>query len=120
VVGWREGLGLAGVVVASVLPTLAGLPALAAALALALAAGWWLWSRAVVPTGGESAVSAAAYAVGGAVNGSVEGAAPMPGAAWCVPLRQQVFRRLLAVFVLNGMASAVPATLVLFFVQWEQ
>lgn len=117
VVGWREGLGLAGVVVASVLPTLAGLHALAAALALALAAGWWLWSRAVVPTGGESAVSAAACAVGGAVNGSVEGAAPMPGAAWCVPLRQPVFRRLLAVFVLNGMASAVPATLVLFFVQ---
>ncbi len=113
VVGWREGLGLAGVVVASVLPTLAGLPALATALALALAAGWWLWSHAVVPGGGESAVSAAACAV----NGSGGGAAPMPRAAWCVPLRQPVFRRLLAVFVLNGMASAVPATLVLFFVQ---
>lgn len=62
-------------------------------------------------------MSAAACAVGGAVNGSVGVAAPVPRAAWGVPLRQPVFRRLLAVFVLNGMASAVPATLVLFFVQ---
>ena len=33
------------------------------------------------------------------------------------PLRQPRFLRLLAVFVVNGTASAVPATLVLFFVQ---
>jgi Na+/melibiose symporter-like transporter len=32
-------------------------------------------------------------------------------------MRDAVFRRLLSVFVLNGIASAVPATLVLFFVQ---
>ena len=53
-------------------------------------------------------------AEGGAVNGS-GGCCPVPGAAWSrYRLRQLVFRRLLAVFVLNGMASAVPATLVLF------
>ena len=33
------------------------------------------------------------------------------------PLRQPAFQKLLAVFVLNGTASAIPATLVLFFVQ---
>jgi Na+/melibiose symporter-like transporter len=33
------------------------------------------------------------------------------------PLRRPAFRRLLAVFMLNGIASAIPATLVLFFVQ---
>lgn len=33
------------------------------------------------------------------------------------PLRNAVFRRLLVVFVLNGIAAAIPATLVLFFVQ---
>lgn len=41
-------------------------------------------------------------------------AAPAPMVS---PLRQPAFRRLLAVFVLNGTASAIPATLVLFFVQ---
>ena len=34
-----------------------------------------------------------------------------------LPLQRPAFRRLLLVFVLNGIASAVPATLVLFFVQ---
>jgi len=33
------------------------------------------------------------------------------------PWRHARFRRLLAVFMVNGMASAIPATLVLFFVQ---
>jgi GPH family glycoside/pentoside/hexuronide:cation symporter len=33
------------------------------------------------------------------------------------PLAQPAFRRLLAVFLLNGIASAIPATLILFFVQ---
>ena len=98
VVGWREGLGLVGVVLASVLPGLAGLPAMVGFFALALGAGWLAWTRAPRPA---SAL-----------------AAPAGGAAmlW-LPLRRPAFRRLLAVFVLNGIASAVPATLVLFFVQ---
>lgn len=98
VVAWREGFGLCGVLVASVLPTLAGLPALVTALGLALAAGVWLWSRAVVPE--VSLVQ-------------IEGKAP---SAWA-PLALRPFRRLLAVYVVSGMASAIPATLVLFFIQ---
>jgi glycoside/pentoside/hexuronide:cation symporter, GPH family len=34
-----------------------------------------------------------------------------------LPFKSAAFRRLLAVFMLNGIASAVPATLVLFFIQ---
>ena len=98
VAGWREGLGLVGVVVASVLPTLAGLHALVGVLGLSLAAGVWLWSRGVVP----------------------QGAATVRLHRWrdvTAPLALPSFRRLLAVFLVNGMASAIPATLVLFFVQ---
>ncbi|AMM24864.1 MFS transporter [Variovorax sp. PAMC 28711] len=96
VVGWREGLGLVGVVLASVVPTLAGLPAMVALFIVLLAVAWWAWTRAPRP-----APSAAAH----------------PPADLLLPLRRSAFRRLLAVFVLNGIASAIPATLVLFFVQ---
>lgn len=95
VVAWREGWGLAGVLLASVLPLVAGLGATSAALALALALGCLAWARAPHPQarGGQDASD------------------------WRLPLRVTAFRRLLAVFMLNGIASAVPATLVLFFVQ---
>jgi Na+/melibiose symporter-like transporter len=95
IVAWREGLGLGGVLLASVLPTTLGLPATAAVFAFTLLAGWLAWMRAVRPA-----------------------AAPQHAAVdlW-LPFRRPGFRRLLAVFVLNGIASAVPATLVLFFVQ---
>jgi GPH family glycoside/pentoside/hexuronide:cation symporter len=42
--------------------------------------------------------------------------APARGALW-LPFQSRAFRRLLLVFMLNGIASAVPATLVLFFIQ---
>ncbi|MEP6790468.1 MAG: MFS transporter [Ramlibacter sp.] len=95
IVAWREGLGLAGVLLASVLPLTLGLGATAAVLAAALAAGWFAWGRArrPVPQPAQAAAS-----------------------VW-LPFAQPPFRRLLAVFMLNGIASAVPATLVLFFVQ---
>ncbi len=96
VVGWREGLGLVGVVLASVVPTLAGLPAMVALFIVLLVVAWWAWTRAPRP-----APSAAAH----------------PPADLLLPLRRSPFRRLLSVFVLNGIASAIPATLVLFFVQ---
>jgi GPH family glycoside/pentoside/hexuronide:cation symporter len=95
IVGWREGLGLVGVVLASVVPTVAGLPAMVALFAMLLVVGWILWARAPRPT-----------------PVAVHVAADMR-----LPLRRAGFRRLIAVFVLNGIASAIPATLVLFFVQ---
>lgn len=97
IVGWREGMGLVGVVLASVIPTVAGLPAMVAVFGVLLVVGWLLWTRAPRPARDDKALHA-----------SVD---------LRLPLRRPAFRRLLAVFVLNGIASAVPATLVLFFVQ---
>lgn len=98
VVGWREALGLVGVLTAAVLPGTLGLGVTAATFAVLLALGWWVWSRSVRP-------QAAAPASTGHALPSLS------------PLRQPAFQRLLAVFVINGTASAIPATLVLFFVQ---
>lgn len=94
IVAWREGLALAGVLVASVLPSLAGLPVAGLVFLLALVAGTGLLWLAPRPGQGAPATSALA-----------------------APLRSEGFRRLLAVYLVNGVASAVPATLVLFFIR---
>ena len=98
VVAWREGLALVGVLLAAVLPGTLGLGATVSAFAVLLALGGWAWSRSLEPTANTLAAAST----------------PAPAVS---PLRQPAFLRLLAVFVLNGTASAVPATLVLFFVQ---
>ena len=94
--GWREGLALVGVLTAAVLPGTLGLAATVMAFAVLLLLGWVAWQAAVSPIA----------------------AGPSHGTSARIhPLRQPRFLRLLAVFVVNGTASAVPATLVLFFVQ---
>ncbi len=95
IVSWREGLGLVGVLMASVLPALAGLGVTAVVFTLLLGAGWLAWFRAQAPTPRGDAM----------------------GTDIWLPFARPAFRRLLAVFMLNGIASAVPATLVLFFIQ---
>ncbi|CAN5246263.1 MFS transporter [soil metagenome] len=104
IVGWREGLGLLGVVLASVTPTFSGLGAMVALFVLMLIAGWLAWTRAPRP-------------VADAVTPGAPGAPHPIAGAMRRPLHDPAFRRLLAVFMLNGIASAIPATLVLFFVQ---
>ncbi len=94
IVSWREGLALAGVLVASVLPSVAGLSVTSIVFALVLAAGVALLTGAPRPQALASADTTAAN-----------------------PLRTPAFRRLLAIYLLNGVASAVPATLVLFFIR---
>jgi Na+/melibiose symporter-like transporter len=96
IVSWREGLALVGVLVASVLPALAGLSAASVVFAGALALAWWALCHAPLPAF-QRPVAASAPAVR--------------------PLRTAAFRRLLAVYLANGVASAVPATLVLFFIR---
>jgi len=95
IVAWREGLALVGVVLASVAPVAFGLPATWILFCICLAIGWLAWSRALRPVASQ----------GQQAHG-----------LW-LPLQSPQFRRLLAIFVLNGVASAIPATLVLFFVQ---
>ncbi|HEY6086481.1 MAG TPA: MFS transporter [Burkholderiaceae bacterium] len=95
VVAWREGCGLAGVLAASVLPLQFGVDVASFALAVTLAIGIGL--LALAPR-----------------TAARRHASP---AAWTLPWRSTSFRALLTVFMLNGIASAVPATLVLFFVR---
>lgn len=96
----REGAGLVGVILASAVPVAFGVTALVLLFALALAVTLALLAlRAPRPAGGAP----------GAARGPFlrEIAAPLAASR---------FRWLLAVFVLNGIAAAIPATLVLFFV----
>jgi glycoside/pentoside/hexuronide:cation symporter, GPH family len=95
IVAWREGLALAGVLVASVLPGLAGLGSTTAVFAIALGLGL-----------GLLVLAPRADAVIGRVRPALR-----------LPLANPAFRRLLLVFIVNGVASALPATLVLFFIR---
>ena len=99
IVAWREGAGLVGVVLASVLPSILGWAEWVGVFGLTLAAGLWAWSRSRPP------LALTAPADGPLREDLLH------------PWRHAPFRRLMAVFVLSGMASAVPATLVLFFIQ---
>ena len=99
IVAWREGLGLVGVLLAAVLPSLFGLTAMISVLAVALVIGWLAWSQAPEPRRPDTSLREVTRT-----------------RLWH-PWRQSGFRRLLAVFMLNGIASAIPATLVLFFIQ---
>ena len=103
IVAWREGCGLVGVVLASVLPGLFGLPVMVSVFVIALALGWLAWTRAPRPNAVQR-------------HSSANAAGKSTASLWH-PWRSAPFRRLLAVFMLSGIASAVPATLVLFFVQ---
>lgn len=100
----REGFGLLGVVLAAALPAL-----LAADLAEGIARLAWILPPLLL------IVAATTFARVGA-------GVPLPAASrplWPSLRRvfaDQSFRRLLAVFVTNGIAAALPATLFLFFV----
>lgn len=98
VVAWREGLGLLGVVLASVTPLLFGLTVTSVLLAGFLSLGIGAWAYAPRPAIAELASS-------------------QEGRSLWAPLLQPAFRQLLLIFMVNGIASAVPATLILFFVQ---
>ena len=96
IVAWREGLALAGVLVASVLPSLAGLGVTALVFAALLLVGLVLFRQAPQP----------------AQPATVTTTPALPK-----PFANPAFRKLLAIYLVNGIASAVPATLVLFFIR---
>jgi len=100
----REGFGLAGVVAASVLPGL-----LALELGLGLSRLSWIF---VLLLGVLAAVTLLGTPGGAREECRAETSSAPPQAA----LRDPSYRRLLWVYVASGIAAALPATLVLFFV----
>lgn len=98
IVAWREGPGLLGVVIASALSVIWGPSVMLVAFAFLLLLSWWaLWHapRPPITTGLPTTQTHQLWQ-------------PL-----CVP----AFRRLLAVYLCNGIASAIPAALMLFFAQ---
>jgi len=108
IVAARESAALAGVLMASALPAIAGFAAMSAVLAGALVLGIVALARSGAPV--------ATVRVPGRT------AAHRLASPWSYPS----FRALLLVFAVNGIAAAIPATLLPFFVhdrlqsgQWE-
>lgn len=101
-VAWREGFGLLGVVLANVLAVQAGLGWTALVLLLSLLIGVGSLVQGPRPASGVAARAP-----------SVHLSLRELGLPWRAP----AFRQLLSLFLLNGVASAIPATLVLFFIQ---
>ncbi|MCW2313827.1 MFS transporter [Rhodoferax antarcticus] len=133
VVAWREGLGLVGVIIASITPVALGLPATVALLVIASVGGWVAWRSGPVPLHLPNATEPATFPhpnalpAGAVASATTTGQAadlqpepPLPGrrpvSVW-LPWQRSRFRQLMGVFMVNGIASAIPATLLLFFVQ---
>ena len=100
----REGFGLVGVVAAAVLPGL-----LAADAALGLSRLAWVFVGLLAVLAGLTLLATPRPL-------RVPRAASVAAPSAFAPLRDATFRRLLAVYVASGIAAALPATLVLFFV----
>jgi Na+/melibiose symporter-like transporter len=105
VLAWREGAGLVGVVTASALPVMAGWTSTSVFLGVMLFLGLCLWSLVL----DQARIVSDNDNIGKNISTTVVDN--------YLPLRQISFRKLLAVFLLNGIASAVPAGLVMFFVE---
>ena len=101
IVAWREGAGLFGVITASALSVAWGADIMLTVFALALLAGWWALWLAPRPI----------FTVA-----PITGRKTWEPRLW-QPLAEPQFRRLLGVFSCNGIASAIPAALMLFFAQ---
>ncbi len=100
IVAWREGFGLVGVVLASVVPVAFGFDASVVVFCTAMALAWLLWQGAQKPAAGLALAETTSLAT-----------------ELLTPFRNPGFAPLFTVFVINGIASSVPATLLLFFVQ---
>jgi len=100
----REGFGLVGVIAASLLPGLLG-----SSLDVGSARTGLLFVPLLAVCGSITLACAPRRTVSPARAGRLAGSI-------LAPLRNPAFRALLATFLLNGTAAAVPATLVLFYV----
>ncbi len=112
---WREGFVFVGVIVAALLPQLH------TDLAQGMALTAWVGAAAALALG--AVFLGSGIASGG---GAITSKACVAKVSDVRPLQNPAFRRLVAVFAINGIAAAIPATLLLFFVsdrlrlpQWQ-
>lgn len=103
VAAWREGAGLFGVVLASVLPSI-----LATQFGMAAALATFAITFAVLLCIGTAVLLLAAPRPHRIVRTAAGN--------WRLPLRNMAFRRLAGVYFINAVAVAIPATLALFFI----
>jgi len=104
---WREGFALVGVLLASVLPAWLGLAQTSWALVISLCVGLWAL-HATLPAHHASLIAQAQ-------TPKLEDSSPPSGHA--SPWANPAFVALMVVFLINGTASAMPATLLPFFVR---
>jgi len=102
----REGLALCGVVIAAVLPGFPGGDDGGLGRFALLFAAFALGCAAITLLGTPE----------GALPAAAQGTPPRLRELIARPLADPLFRKLLVVFMLNGIAAAIPATLVLFFI----
>lgn len=136
-VAWREGTALAGVLLASLLPAWLGLQATSVVQAVALGLGLWTLHQTLhghslreeAPSSNPRSAQLAQTALTSdattsttptdeatAASGQAN-TAHVTSAVDTSPWRTPAFVALLIVFLLNGTASAIPATLLPFFVR---
>ena len=101
-VAWREGAALAGVLLASVLPARVGLQVTSVVLVVALCLGLWTLGQTLPK---QPSRPSRREAAGPSLVG--------PDSPWRTP----AFVALMVVFLLSGTGSALPATLLPFFVR---
>ena len=116
----REGAGLVGVVLGAALPQALGMGVLTSLFCVSLVISVWLLVRyaprpvqqlmAQVDPSVRTEISTPAS------NQSLNWRAHLNFSSFSLPFSSRRFRWLLAVFLLNGIAAATPATLVTFFI----
>ncbi len=105
ITGTREGLGLVGVIIAAVLPEQLGMSALTTVFIVSLcSSAWLLLILAPHPVTAIARKQSSDISLG--LRTSLT-----------APLGNPRFRMLLWIFLANGIASAIPANLILFFVR---
>lgn len=113
-VAWREGAAIVGVLLASILPVYLGLQVTSIALALTLGLGLWTLYQ-TLPAQLETLRFKQLFSL--AQTSSLAQAKTSQVSSSTSPWRTPAFSALLVVFLLNGTASAMPATLLPFFVR---
>ena len=106
---WREGACLWGVVTAAMLPALVGWKNTTLFLAAALAVGLIAWQGVLRSAPPKTDIESP--------KGAHKQLAMSGPLFLMLPLKQSKFVKLLFIFMLNGIASAIPASLVMFFVE---